>query len=139
MVHRMKFVLLEHDTRPTVSAPHVSGSIHYDLMIDHDEIGPLLTWRLDESPLMSNAPIRAERIADHRRIYLEFEGEVSGGRGRVRQIARGLAALRELSEFDVRIRLEGESLRGEFAIRATVNHTYLIRLPDDESTSPHSG
>ena len=33
--------------------------------------------------------LEVTRLADHRRMYLEYEGEVSGGRGEVMQVAEG--------------------------------------------------
>lgn len=42
---------------------------------------------LDQLPV--GATIAAERIADHRQLYLDFEGQISGGRGQVRRLAHG--------------------------------------------------
>jgi len=67
-----RYVILEHDW-PT---------IHWDLLLD---VGSTLrAWRLWEEPA-EGMTIRAEINADHRRIYLDYEGEVSGGRGVVRR------------------------------------------------------
>jgi hypothetical protein len=63
------------------------------------------TWRLAGNPLHGSATLPAERIADHRRAYLEFEGELGGGRGRVRRVARGT----------VRVAAVGDGLRLSFA------------------------
>ncbi|MEM9412672.1 MAG: hypothetical protein AAGA30_16285 [Planctomycetota bacterium] len=59
---------------------------HWDLML-HDN-GVLLTWALSSHPLISEES-RGERLPDHRLFYLQFEGEVSGGRGIVSQVAKG--------------------------------------------------
>ncbi len=66
-----RFVILEHD-HPT---------LHWDLMLEAGEV--LWTWRLAEPPGPENLAIAATRIGDHRRLYLDYEGPVSGGRGRV--------------------------------------------------------
>jgi len=58
---------------------------HFDLMLEADTDGPLLTWRLDAFP----APTRVQLLANHRRDYLTYEGDVSNGRGRVRRVAEG--------------------------------------------------
>lgn len=50
--------------------------------------GKLSTWRLLEYP-ERNRWLPAERLPDHRIDYLEYEGEVSGGRGRVNRIVAG--------------------------------------------------
>ena len=73
-----RFVLLDHD-HPTR---------HWDLML---EVGPVLwTWRLDAIPDRC-ASCQATRIADHRPIYLDYEGPISRDRGEVRRVASAAA------------------------------------------------
>jgi hypothetical protein len=67
-----RFVILEHD-HPV---------LHWDLMLQAGET--LRTWRLESAPAPQQR-ISATLLADHRLIYLDYEGEVSGGRGRVRR------------------------------------------------------
>ena len=65
-----RFVVLEHDW-PTR---------HWDLLF---EAGPVLkAWRLLAEPGVGRA-VPAEPNFDHRLIYLDYEGPVSGGRGAV--------------------------------------------------------
>ena len=45
----------------------------------------LLTWRLLSSPL-TGRDCSAERLADHRRLYLDYEGPVSDDRGVVQRL-----------------------------------------------------
>jgi hypothetical protein len=71
-----RFVLLEHD-HPT---PHL------DLLFEVGEV--LWAWRLGEMPGQGE-PLDATRNFDHRLIYLDYEGPISGGRGRVRRVDRG--------------------------------------------------
>ncbi len=58
------------------------GDQHWDLMLE----GPrgLYTWSmpapLDEAQAL---PMTVQQLADHRPMYLDYEGEISGGRGRV--------------------------------------------------------
>jgi hypothetical protein len=71
-----RYVILEHD-HPV---------LHWDLML---EAGPALrTWRLAAPPL-PGAGVAAEALGDHRASYLDHEGPVSGGRGRVRRWDHG--------------------------------------------------
>lgn len=83
------------------------GSSHYDWLIDvpsddYDQAAwaahppeRIPTFRLDIDPLSSAgvppwAPaFRAERLGDHRRHYLSYEGPVSGGRGTVVRVNSG--------------------------------------------------
>lgn len=52
---------------------------HYDLFLE--ENGSLATWRLSAPPESGEA--RAEKIADHRMVYLDYEGPISNDRGSV--------------------------------------------------------
>jgi hypothetical protein len=49
-------------------------------------------WQLDADHGLSNSnsnSVDAERLADHRLAYLDYEGPVSGDRGSVRQLDAG--------------------------------------------------
>jgi hypothetical protein len=73
-----RFVVLHHTGIPQP---------HYDLLFELDENSPLAAARCSQWP--PSPATQFQRIADHRRIYLEYEGEISGGRGNVKQIASG--------------------------------------------------
>jgi hypothetical protein len=96
----------------------------------------LAAWRLYENPCRVDAPIRAERIGDHRRAYLDYEGEITGGRGRVRRLDRGEARLlTPFSETDARFELRGATLRGEFCVRAAGGGLIFGRLETTRETA----
>lgn len=80
-----RWVLLKHDMP--------DGTWHYDWMLQRPGSGmnePLITFRVNERPDDPRVwEMAAERLPDHRAAYLEYEGEVTGGRGRVRRIAQG--------------------------------------------------
>jgi hypothetical protein len=100
-----RWVLLRHELP--------GGEWHYDWMIQRSDEAdaPLLTFRVfvrpDDATVLEFA---AERLGDHRAVYLEYEGEVSGGRGRVDRVAAGVVeSLRESAErVDVRLAGVGE-------------------------------
>ena len=101
-----RYVVLRHECPPGSERPS-----HWDLMLDAGDV--LRTWALGESP--DSGGVRpAERLADHRREYLTYEGPISGGRGSVSRWDEG--TFREVStetnagtiDFD----LEGNRLRG---------------------------
>ena len=77
---------------------HHTGVIpeHWDLMIAIPGKDRLATWRIDKPPGIwdTSSDLRPERIDDHRMAYLTYEGPVSGGRGEVRRVAKGMAILR---------------------------------------------
>ena len=70
-----RYVVLLHEM-----PPESERGLHWDLMLERDET--LLTWALNEQPSLS-ASIGAVQLDNHRLAYLDYEGEVSGGRGHV--------------------------------------------------------
>jgi hypothetical protein len=64
------FVILEHD----------HPQRHWDLLLETGD--HLRSWRLAEEPDRGRS-MHAEAIADHRLLYLDYEGPVGGNRGRV--------------------------------------------------------
>ena len=62
-----RFALLEHD------AP---DGLHYDLLLQTGE--RLATWLLGEIPAPGRT-VACRRLPDHREIYLDYEGPISGG------------------------------------------------------------
>ncbi|MFO0834555.1 MAG: hypothetical protein U0638_06265 [Phycisphaerales bacterium] len=89
-------VILRHDTP--------DGGTHFDWMILL-ESGRLMTFRVDARPDEAAVRFGVTRLVDHRAAYLDYEGEISGGRGRVTRVARGEVRLLELA--DERVVLEG--------------------------------
>jgi len=69
------------------------GSVHYDwlLAVDHPAKKDLLSWRCVKRPdfIRVGGVVQVERMADHRPIYLEYEGPISADRGSVERIAEG--------------------------------------------------
>lgn len=100
--------------RPSVMLLHETpgGGSHIDWMIQLDS-GALMTFRVDQRPdiepgITPNVEMigfDATRLADHREIYLRFEGELAGGRGRVSRVAAGVARFIECGA--ARIVIEG--------------------------------
>jgi hypothetical protein len=74
----LRYVVLRHEG---VARPH------FDVMWESRPGSRLVTIRTDQWPMPD--PMRFERLEDHRREYLDYEGPVSGGRGHVRRIASG--------------------------------------------------
>ncbi|MBI3408409.1 MAG: hypothetical protein HY040_08635 [Planctomycetes bacterium] len=68
-----RFVILEHD----------HPELHWDFMLEMD--GILKTWRLGSPPVIDGDAIAATPLPDHRLLYLDYEGPVSGGRGTVKR------------------------------------------------------
>ncbi|MEO1524173.1 MAG: hypothetical protein AAFX06_02000 [Planctomycetota bacterium] len=78
-----------------------SGSEHLDWLFEtepsvnaanEDEVRSLLTWATDAvegEPLGLKRTIEAIQLPPHRHLYLDFEGDIDGDRGHVRQAASG--------------------------------------------------
>ncbi|MEI7658501.1 MAG: hypothetical protein WCK33_10585 [Phycisphaerae bacterium] len=82
----------------TVLLRHVlaDGSWHFDWMIDPGPERPLITFRT-AAFVPDASGFEAERIGDHRRVYLTYEGPLSGRRGEVSRVAEGAARVVEAS------------------------------------------
>jgi len=94
-----RYVILEHD----------HPELHWDLMLEKGEI--LRTWRLAAPPQAGGA-VRAEPSFDHRRLYLDYEGPVSGDRGSVKAWDRGTYQAVDEAPARVVVRLNGARLHG---------------------------
>lgn len=68
-----RFTILEHD----------HPALHWDLLLESGDT--LKTWRLAQPPGPNTHRIEATEIADHRLLYLDYEGPVSGERGVVKR------------------------------------------------------
>jgi hypothetical protein len=100
-----RFVVLRHDV------PSGSGrELHWDFMLEAGDL--LLTWKLAAEPASDGTSCFAERLPDHRPIYLVYEGEVSGGRGTVSRFDGGDYHPIQQDGETVIVRLSGARLRG---------------------------
>ena len=76
----LSYVILEHS---------VNGAKHFDLMLEVPGLEKLRTLQLQVRLLEPGDSCEFKELEPHRRAYLEYEGEVSGGRGTVKRIERG--------------------------------------------------
>lgn len=102
------FVLLEHST---------ADGVHWDFMIESPGGSALSTWRLARNPAAELAPVAARRIDDHPPHFLEYEGELREGRGRVRRVDCGAVILERYDQRELVAVLSGRVLAGRFAIQ----------------------
>jgi hypothetical protein len=103
-----RFVLLEH---------HWNG-VHWDFMLERPDGASLRTWAID-AEVVPGVDLPARNLAEHRTAYLDYEGEVSGGRGVVRRVDRGDYEVLIWELDRVRVRLAGSQLVGLVEIRTT--------------------
>jgi DNA polymerase Ligase (LigD) len=100
-----RFVVLE----------HVWNGTHWDFMLEAGEV--LRTWAID-APLVAGRNLPARALGDHRPIYLEYEGPVSGNRGSVRRVDSGTYTVISWSAEHVRVDLKGSQLVGVVDLRS---------------------
>lgn len=89
---------------------HPEKADHYDIMLESGEA--LKTWSVSALDATT-----AQRIQDHRMMYLDYEGEVSGGRGEVRIVDRGTYDVLEWSAHEISVRLRGNRYYGELRLQ----------------------
>jgi hypothetical protein len=99
-----RFVILEHD----------HPEMHWDFMLEAGD--KLRTWRL-AAPPADGQLVAASVSFDHRLAYLDYEGPVSGNRGRVVQWDRGDYEDLGAAGDQVQVRLRGLKLRGTVTLR----------------------
>ena len=80
---------------------------HFDLLLQLAGEEKLLTWRIYEPVEQWAAGVLAERAADHRAVYMTYEGPVSGGRGEVKRAAAGAGECVAVAAGKVQVRLDG--------------------------------
>ncbi|MFM7131557.1 MAG: DNA polymerase ligase N-terminal domain-containing protein [bacterium] len=121
-------------TGKIVIASHDWPERHWDMYVDLDESAErLATWALDSLPGKRAAEGLAAKLADHRRVYLTYEGEVSDGRGRVAIVFEGEFETEDAAagkELKLKMKMKsrkGEKLTGELKLAA-------IEIPIDKKT-----
>ena len=131
-----RFVLLRHQCPAGYEKPS-----HWDFMLEWTEV--LRTWELQALPPlwraaledgMSNStgpaarPVRASRLADHRRAYLDYEGPLSHNRGSVSCCDRGTYTMIGETSARLEIQLAGNRLRGRVVLELEKDHQDHWRL-----------
>ena len=115
-----RFVILQHETPPGYDRP-----THFDLMFEND--GVLWTWALTDLPTSKQAT-PADRLADHRPMYLDFEGPLTGNRGTVRRVDQGEFDWIEHTPGRYQIRIRGTQLHGLLMIEQDSSNLQRWRI-----------
>ena len=126
---------------------HDASRLHYDFRLEID--GTLKSWAVPKGPTLDPTPKRlAAMVEDHPLEYGGFEGNIPAGNygaGSVMLWDRGTyellgdkPALEQLARGDLKFRLDGEKLKGEFAIvlmkgRGKGNEWLLLKKKDAEA------
>lgn len=93
---------------------HPQGD-HYDLMIEDGDV--LATWKVPRPPEhCREGELSCTRINDHRRMYLDYEGPVSGNRGDVTRHDSGCCRVELSGDAEWRVAFSGGQLDGQIRI-----------------------
>lgn len=108
-----RFVVLRHERK---------SAAHFDLMLEHE--GALLTFSFREFPSPGAA---GERLADHRLAYLDIEGDIGEGKGRVARVESGSFDVIGIDEDSLSVFLRGERLRGNARLVRESKDTWRLQ------------
>ncbi len=106
---------------PRFTISHHTGSKdgdHYDLMLEHGD--GLRTWRLVNTAFQAFQVAR--QIKEHRKSYLDFEGEISGERGRVKIWDTGTYTIDDWRDDRIQVALVGRSLKTRIVLTLGPKH-----------------
>ncbi len=106
---RKRFAVLWHRTPPGYPRPD-----HWDLLLEQPE--GLWTWALPTPP--ERGPAQAQRLPDHRLVYLDYEGPLSGDRGTVTRWDQGEYELLAASEERLELLFRGGKLQGCYVLES---------------------
>lgn len=127
MVKESRFVILRH----TVDDTSTNGD-HFDLMLEHGD--SLWTWAIDEFPFAENGQI-ARRLPDHRLVYLEFEGELTNGRGHVSQVESGSCYWKVIEDSSISVELQGQSMLQNITLAQNEDQGWFL-IPKSPDSDP---
>src|SRR5207249_1544178 len=105
---------------------------HWDFMLETATV--LQTWKLADAPKPGVA-IPAQISFDHRLLYLDYEGLVSGGRGSVTRWDAGRFFLVAEQENRLVMRLEGGQLQGTVELTNHLKEGWTWRLDVEPASS----
>ena len=102
---------------------HDHPFVHWDVLLEAG--GACRTWRLLDSPERDMTTWRAEQLADHRLIYLDYEGPVSGDRGVVSQWDKGIFEWTICAVDRCEVVLSGKKWQGTFRFVQTDHSAWV--------------
>ncbi len=127
-------VLLKHQTPDDAS--------HFDWLLENPTqqpgSGPLVCFRV-EIPLNEwpdNSPVDLVRIADHRRLYLDYEGPISGNRGSVTRVCRFTFTATQWSDTEAQLRITTLTQTLDAALQHVTNNRWQLKCLARPHPSP---
>ncbi len=93
---------------------------HWDLLLELPARELLATFRVDHPPdtWATAGVLTIQALPDHRRIYLDYEGPISGDRGTVIRYDRGTLHLVQYTPTHIAVEITGALLHGRLNLHA---------------------
>lgn len=114
-----RYVILEHD----------HPQLHWDFMLEAGDV--LRTWRLGAQPQPGQL-VAALALGNHRAVYLDYEGQVSGNRGRVQRWDAGTFSWLRDDSGSVEVLLRGRRLHGRAVLTRIQGDEWSFKLGDTD-------
>lgn len=101
-----KFVIQQHS---------LPAEVHWDLMLEKPDV--LTTYRLDKPPLkLLTESAKTEKIFDHPKKFLTYQGSVNKGKGQVEIVESGTYEIITDHNDKIELSLRGQILNGNFTL-----------------------
>lgn len=100
-----RFVILAHQTL---------HALHWDLMLEWDD--SLKTWSLSREADQYGSKLEGTPLPDHRSLYLDYEGPISGDRGSVLRWDSGQFTLLGETPAGLLLEFQGQRLSGTYTL-----------------------
>ena len=111
-----KFVIQEHSCQ---------ADVHWDMMFEQADV--LETYRLDKRPAQLLAETgNAEKIFDHPKKFLTYQGPVNKGKGRVEIVDAGTYKITNDQNDKIELSLDGRILKGGFVLRLVEGERWIF-------------
>ncbi len=124
----MKFIILYH---------FGIDETHYDLMLEAE--GSLDSWRIPEKnfkQLLNGETIEVISIKPHNKKYLNFEGELTDGKGSVKIYDKGTTSYKRNENIQFDVLIFGSEISGKLIFKKLENNAFnlnFIRILNDIS------
>jgi len=113
---------------------HVTAREHYDFMFEKGNV--LETWQIaarDLPGFLQGFPVQTEKIQDHRREYLTFEGPISCDRGHVSIFDSGSYVMEYYDDDAITLIVKGGRLEGKiYIMRPLTNEARILYNDQNE-------
>ncbi len=96
-------------TRYAILQHQQAEQVHWDFFIERGAV--LRAWRLEEPP-RTDTSVPCSSAPDHRLVYLEYEGPLSGDRGHVIRWDWGTCQVCQDTPTEIVLAVDGQRLRG---------------------------